>query len=78
MEKSPVSDDELIKVFTKVIQVLTLGIDLSSLFTEVLMFSYTDNLVTKKMIYLYLATYAKTNEETAIMTINTLLKDCRH
>lgn len=57
---------------------MTLGIDLSGIFTEVLMFSYVNDLVCKKMIYLYLINYAKTNDETAIMAINTFLKDCNH
>ena len=55
---------------------MTMGIDLSPIFTDVLMFSYTNNLVCKKMIYLYLVNYAKTNNETAIMAINTFLNDC--
>jgi AP-4 complex subunit beta-1 len=78
MEKSPVSNEELRGALKKLISILTLGIDLSSIFTEVLMFSYTDDIISKKMIYLYLANYAKTNKETAIMAINTFMKDCRH
>lgn len=78
MEKAPVSDYELQDVLKKVIGVMTLGIDLSSIFTEVIMFSYTNDIVSKKMIYLYLVNYAKTNDENAIMAINTFLKDCNN
>ncbi len=42
------------------------------------MFTYTNDIITEKMIYLYLTKYAKTNEETSIMAINTFLKDCKH
>ena len=62
----------------KLIGIMTLGIDLSNIFTDVLMFSYTNDIISKKMIYLYLINYAKTNNETAIMAINTFLKDCNH
>ena len=77
MEKSPVSNEELRTALKKLISILTLGIDLTSIFTEILMFSYTNDIISKKMIYLYLANYAKTNKETAIMAINTFMKDCR-
>lgn len=78
MEKSPVSNEELRNALKKLISVLTLGIDLTSIFTEILMFSYTDDIISKKMIYLYLTNYAKKNKELAIMAINTFMKDCRH
>ncbi len=78
IEKSPVPDAELRDALKKVIAVLTLGIDLSSIFTEILMFSYTNDIISKKMIYLYLVTYSRTNKDTAIMVINTFMKDCKH
>ena len=78
MEKTPAKDQELQEALKKLISVMTLGIDLSSIFTEVLMFSYTNDLVCKKMIYLYLVNYAKINHDTAIMAINTFLKDCNN
>lgn len=78
MEKASVKDEELQEAMKKVIGIMTLGIDLSSIFTEILMFSYTNDIVSKKMIYLYLSNYAKTNKETAIMAINTFMKDCKN
>ena len=60
------------------IEIMTLGIDLSGIFTEILMFSYTNDIISKKMIYLYLTNYAKTNKETSIMAINTFIKDCKN
>jgi len=61
----------------KVIAYMTLGIDVSPLFSEMIMASATNDLVQKKMVYLYLVNYAESNSEVAILAINTLLKDCR-
>ncbi|CAH8444305.1 unnamed protein product [Schistosoma haematobium] len=36
----------------------------------------TDNLELKKLVYLYLMNYAKTQPDTAIMAVNTFVKDC--
>eukprot|EP00928_Gymnodinium_smaydae_P079144 TRINITY_DN6314_c0_g2_i1.p1 TRINITY_DN6314_c0_g2~~TRINITY_DN6314_c0_g2_i1.p1 ORF type:complete len:874 (-),score=199.29 TRINITY_DN6314_c0_g2_i1:189-2534(-) len=41
------------------------------------MASATNDLVQKKMVYLYLVNYAESNSELAILAINTLQKDCR-
>ena len=40
--------------------------------------SYTNDIIEKKMIYLYLTNYAEANPESAVMAINTFLKDCNH
>jgi AP-4 complex subunit beta-1 len=56
---------------------MTLGIDVSKLFPEMVKASRTDDLVMKKMIYLYLTTYAESNQELAIMAINTFLMDIK-
>merc|ERR1719299_183923 len=61
----------------KVIAYMTLGIDVSPLFSEMVMASATTDLVQKKMVYLYLVNYAESNSELAILAINTLQKDCR-
>ena len=76
MDKPSISSEDMQETLKKVIAVMTLGIDLSSVFTDVLMLSYTTDIISKKMIYLYIINYAETNEETAIMAINTFLKDC--
>lgn len=54
---------------------MTLGIDVSRLFSEMVKCVDTVDLILKKMIYLYLMNYAKKNPEMAIMCINTLLND---
>ena len=35
----------------------------------------TPNIVQKKMVYLYLSSYAERNSELALLTVNTLRKD---
>ena len=55
---------------------MTLGIDVSRLYPEMVKASRTDDVVMKKMIYLYLINYAEQNQELAILAINTFLMDC--
>ncbi|EKX73917.1 Adaptin N terminal region domain containing protein [Theileria equi strain WA] len=62
-------------ILKRLIACMTMGIDLSSLYTDVVMVSQTDDPVQKKMIYLYLSTYSVNNPDLAILAINTLLKD---
>eukprot|EP00929_Paragymnodinium_shiwhaense_P072416 TRINITY_DN36759_c0_g1_i1.p1 TRINITY_DN36759_c0_g1~~TRINITY_DN36759_c0_g1_i1.p1 ORF type:complete len:873 (-),score=248.21 TRINITY_DN36759_c0_g1_i1:242-2860(-) len=61
----------------KVIAYMTIGIDVSPLFSDMVMASATNDLVQKKMVYLYLVNYAESNAELAILAVNTLQKDCR-
>eukprot|EP01061_Rhynchopus_euleeides_P012118 TRINITY_DN21728_c4_g1_i1.p1 TRINITY_DN21728_c4_g1~~TRINITY_DN21728_c4_g1_i1.p1 ORF type:complete len:765 (+),score=334.67 TRINITY_DN21728_c4_g1_i1:132-2426(+) len=60
----------------KVIAYMTLGIDTSALFTDMIMACATLDLVQKKMVYLYLCSHAETNPDLSILAINTLQKDC--
>lgn len=64
-------------VIKKVIAYMTLGIDVSKLFTDMVLISHTTDIVQKKMIYLYLINYVETNQEQALMAINTFCKDCK-
>jgi AP-4 complex subunit beta-1 len=43
---------------------------------RVLQATSTRNLVQKKLVYLFLCTYAETNTELALLAINTLQKVC--
>ena len=63
-------------IIKKVIAYMTLGIDVSRLFSEMMMAIETRDLVIKKMVYLYLVNYAKSHPELAQMCTNTLQKDC--
>ena len=56
---------------------MTLGIEVSPLFAEMVKAARIDDLVCKKMIYHYLVANCKDNQELVIMTINTFLQDCK-
>ncbi|MQL75158.1 hypothetical protein Taro_007510 [Colocasia esculenta] len=71
------TDDSKRDLFKKVISYMTIGIDVSSLFSEMVMCSATSDIVLKKMCYLYVGNYAKGNPDLALLTINFLQKDCR-
>jgi AP-4 complex subunit beta-1 len=64
-------------VVEKVIAYMTLGVDVSPLFSDMIMATHTKDVVQKKMVYLYLGVYADQNAELALLTINTLQKDCQ-
>eukprot|EP00731_Ephydatia_muelleri_P022589 Em0015g172a len=60
----------------KIIANMTVGKDVSSLFAEVINCMQTDNLELKKLVYLYLMNYAKSQPDLAILAVNTFAKDC--
>jgi len=74
VERDPEKRREVVK---RVIAYMTLGIDVSRLFTEMIMATSSKDLVVKKMVYLYVTNYASTNPELSLLAINTLQKDCR-
>ena len=74
LDKDPAKKRDVIK---KVIVYMILGIDVSRLYPEMVKASRTDDVVMKKMIYLYLVNYAEQNQEMVIMAINTFLMDCK-
>ncbi|KAJ4975158.1 hypothetical protein NE237_000264 [Protea cynaroides] len=59
----------------KVIAAMTVGKDVSSLFTDVVNCMQTENLELKKLVYLYLINYAKSQPDLAILAVNTFVKD---
>ncbi|XP_077151060.1 AP-4 complex subunit beta-1 [Ranitomeya variabilis] len=63
-------------VIHKVIRHMTLGVDVSSVFMEMVKASATVDIVQKKLVYLYMCTYAPQKPDLALLTINTLCKDC--
>merc|ERR1719162_1038400 len=74
-ERDPQRKREIIK---KVIAYMTLGIDVSRLFSDMMLAIETRDLVIKKMVYFYLTNYATTHPELAQMCTNTLQKDCNN
>ena len=65
-------------IIKKVIAYMTLGIDVSRLFVEMVMAVEIKDVVIKKMVYLYLCHYAHANPELGIMCINTLQRECNN
>lgn len=64
------------EIIKRVIAYMTLGIDVSRLFTEMIMAIETKDIVIKKMVYLYLCNYAHKEPEMALMCINSLRREC--
>ena len=59
----------------KVIAAMTVGKDVSMLFTDVVNCIQTSNIELKKLVYLYLINYAKSQPDLAILAVNTFVKD---
>ncbi len=58
----------------KVIAAMTVGKDVSMLFTDVVNCIQTVNIELKKLVYLYLINYAKSQPDLAILAVNTFVK----
>ncbi|XP_036389534.1 AP-4 complex subunit beta-1 [Megalops cyprinoides] len=63
-------------VILRVIRFMTQGLDMSPLFMEMVKASATVDIVQKKLVYLYMCTYASLKPDLALLAINTLRKDC--
>jgi len=63
-------------LFRKVLQLLTVNVDASSLFPDVVMNAHTSDVACKKMLYHYITHYARQKSDLALLTVNTLQKDC--
>ncbi|XP_059383246.1 AP-4 complex subunit beta-1-like [Carassius carassius] len=61
---------------TKVLRYMTQGLDVSSLFMDMVKATATVDIVQKKLVYLYMCTYASENPDLVLLAINTLRKDC--
>ncbi|XP_076874981.1 AP-4 complex subunit beta-1 isoform X2 [Brachyhypopomus gauderio] len=61
---------------TRVIRSMTQGLDVSALFMDMVKASATVDIVQKKLVYLYMCTYASHKPDLALLAINTLRKDC--
>jgi len=63
-------------LFRKVLALLTVNVDASALFPDVVMNSHTSDVACKKMLYHYITHYARQKADLALLTVNTLQKDC--
>ncbi|XP_060794576.1 AP-4 complex subunit beta-1 isoform X2 [Neoarius graeffei] len=61
---------------TQVIRCMTEGVDVSSVFMEMVKASATVDVVQKKLVFLYMVTFAGVKPDMALLAINTLRKDC--
>ncbi|CAG8472569.1 10611_t:CDS:10 [Cetraspora pellucida] len=62
-------------VVKKILETMAAGIDVSSLFGDVVKVASTKDLVLKKLAYIYISTQAEQNAELVILAINTFQKD---
>mmetsp|Transcript_18641 Transcript_18641/g.33694 ORF Transcript_18641/g.33694 Transcript_18641/m.33694 type:complete len:877 (+) Transcript_18641:16-2646(+) len=61
----------------KVIAAMTVGKDVSSLFAPVIKCMVTSDIELKKLVYLYIINYAKSQPELAILAVNAIRNDAR-
>uniref|UniRef100_UPI0037E8C3C7 AP-4 complex subunit beta-1 n=1 Tax=Semicossyphus pulcher TaxID=241346 RepID=UPI0037E8C3C7 len=61
----------------KVIRAMSQGVDVSGLFSEMVKACATVDIVQKKLVYVFLCSYAALNPELSLLVINTLRKDCQ-
>jgi vesicle coat complex subunit len=59
----------------RIISAMTVGKDVSMLFSAIVKNMETQNLELKKLIYLYIINYARIHQDLAVLAINTLSKD---
>eukprot|EP01128_Nolandella_sp_AFSM9_P009165 TRINITY_DN5797_c0_g1_i1.p1 TRINITY_DN5797_c0_g1~~TRINITY_DN5797_c0_g1_i1.p1 ORF type:complete len:795 (-),score=223.86 TRINITY_DN5797_c0_g1_i1:143-2527(-) len=59
----------------RVLAAMTIGLDVSDLFHNVIMASHTQDLIQKKMVYIYLTHYAAANESLALLAVNSIVRD---
>uniref|UniRef100_A0A3B4AJY0 Beta-adaptin appendage C-terminal subdomain domain-containing protein n=1 Tax=Periophthalmus magnuspinnatus TaxID=409849 RepID=A0A3B4AJY0_9GOBI len=62
---------------TKVIRAMSQGVDVSALFPEMVKACATVDIVQKKLVYVFLCSYASLNPDLSLLVINTLRKDCQ-
>ena len=68
-------EEKQLEAVKQVIALMTEGKDVSSLFPEVCKCMQTTNLELKKLVYLYVMNYAKSQPDLAILAVNTFCKD---
>eukprot|EP00931_Biecheleriopsis_adriatica_P048103 TRINITY_DN27786_c0_g1_i1.p1 TRINITY_DN27786_c0_g1~~TRINITY_DN27786_c0_g1_i1.p1 ORF type:complete len:929 (+),score=191.37 TRINITY_DN27786_c0_g1_i1:41-2827(+) len=74
-ELNNTNKDRKKEALKKVIQAMTIGSDVSSLFPDVVNCMQTNSLDLKKLVYLYVINYAKAQPDLAILAIHSFRKD---
>ncbi|XP_038048762.1 AP-4 complex subunit beta-1-like [Patiria miniata] len=67
---------ELRGILKTVLSQVTRGLDMSPLFTDIVKLCATVSIIEKKLAYLYMTTYARKKPDLALLTVNTIQKDC--
>ena len=70
------NEELMIATVNSVMMYTTMGVDMSSLYPDMVKACNTSNIAVKKIIYMYLCEYARRNSDLALLTVNTLTKDC--
>jgi AP-3 complex subunit beta len=66
---------ERLEAMKRLMAMMTLGRDVSSFFPDVVKNVISPNTEIKKLVYMYLISYSESNQELALLCINTLQKD---
>lgn len=69
-------ENSMITTVNNIMMYTTMGVDMSSLYPDMVKACNTSNIAIKKIIYMYLCEYARRNSDLALLTVNTLTKDC--
>mmetsp|Transcript_23909 Transcript_23909/g.23665 ORF Transcript_23909/g.23665 Transcript_23909/m.23665 type:complete len:873 (-) Transcript_23909:35-2653(-) len=77
-ELNSLKQDQKREAVKKVIAAMTVGKDVSALFPHVVKCMEINNIELKKLVYLYIINYAKTQPDLAIMAVNSFRKDARN
>ena len=77
-ELNSVKHEQKKEAVKKVIAAMTVGKDVSALFPHVVKCMEIQNVELKKLIYLYIINYAKTQPDLAIMAVNSFRKDAKN
>ena len=70
-----VNKEKIKEAVKKIIAAMTVGKDVSMLFCDVIKSMSTDNIELKKLIYLYIINYARSQPEKAILVVSCFMKD---
>ena len=70
--------DKQKKAVKRIIANMTVGRDVSSLFTDVVKLGQTFNVELKKLVYLYVLNTARMQQDKALLSVNTFLQDVTH
>ncbi|KAL7715828.1 Clathrin/coatomer adaptor adaptin-like N-terminal domain-containing protein [Entamoeba marina] len=68
-------DDVRTEAVKRIVAAMTEGKDVSMLFIDVLKCMQTNKLELKKLVYLYLMNYSRSQPERAILVVNSFVKD---